>query len=163
MTQLDQMLCGDLRTHVEEILEDWQEATQEEPWLSLPREHRIDHLPAVVRGLIDVALCGPSSEAAHRAMVEASAKRGSDRRDQGTQQELVFTEHYLLRKAMQRYLERVAGPERASDALIRIDMAISLATRASLQGYHRRELERMDRWPAVLDLIVSESPLLAED
>lgn len=156
-------LCEHLHEHIPEILVEWQSATAEEPWLSLPRADRVDYLPPVIRSLVDVALCGRSSLAVIRAHLYAAAAHGHDRREQGFAHDLLFSEYYLLRQAMWYYVRRLAPPLRASDAIMRIDEAITLSTRASLCGYYQPELERAGRWPAVMEELAADAPLRAAD
>ena len=47
-------ICDDLREHLPEILVEWSSLTTEEPWLSLPQEHRLNNLPNVVIDVRDV-------------------------------------------------------------------------------------------------------------
>jgi hypothetical protein len=48
----------------------------------------------------------------------------------------------------------------AIDAILRVDSLISLASLSSLRGYHRRTFAMRGQWPAVLDQLASEWPLL---
>lgn len=152
-------LCEELSDHVSEIVMDWEGVTRTEPWLLLPKGYGIDHLPEVAEALIEAAICAPKRQEAQRKLIRDSAKHGHDRREQQFGQDNVLVEYQLLRAAMEILLRRVAGPERAARALIQVDAAISIATRASLFGYHRAELEKSGRWPAILDELVGESPL----
>ena len=42
-----------------EILDNWQAVCQEEPWVHLPADFDLDHLPDLLHDLVDVALRGP--------------------------------------------------------------------------------------------------------
>jgi hypothetical protein len=155
-------ICEDIKSHVQEILADWEGLVREEPWYSLPREHRIDSLPAVVVGIVDASLCAPAEKEAHRAKVAAACEHGSTRREQGIPEHLILTEYHLLRWAIWRYLHRKFGPsDRVADAIMRIDMAITAATNASMWGYFRPEVEAQGKWEEAFDRIVASSPFLA--
>ena len=154
-------LCEDPNALVPEVMGAWQALAAAEPWLSLPDEHRFDSLPDVVSHLLDAALCQPNDATAYRAKVEVAAKHGTDRRVRGFEQDLLFAEFHLLRGAIWDVVRR-HYPAAVDGALLRVDAAISAATRASLYGFHRAELQRAGQWPGILERIVSESPLLAQ-
>lgn len=162
MTDLETLVpvCDDLKAHVPEIVQEWEGITQEEPWTSLPKAHRIDELPAVAIGLFDAALCEPADPEAHRQKVLAAVSHGEQRREHGLPDAVLLTEFYLLREAIWRYLKRTKAAAVADHAILRIDNAIMLATRAALVGYHRGEYESRQRWPLAVDRLIAESPLL---
>lgn len=155
-------ICEDIKSHVPEILADWERLVQEEPWYSLPREHRINSLPAVITGLVEASLCAPAEKEAHRAKVAAACEHGVSRREQGIPEHLISTEYHLLRRAIWHYLLRKFGPsDRVAGAIMRIDMAITAATNASMWGYYRKEVEAQGKWEEVFDRIVASSPFLS--
>jgi hypothetical protein len=43
---------------------------------------------------------------------------------------------------------------------MQIDTAITLATNASLWGYHRQEIEGMGKWQEGMERLIESSPLL---
>jgi hypothetical protein len=151
-------LCGDLNAHVPAILAEWQAVAREEPWLSLPEEHRFDSIPDLLRELLRAALCGrEAAPRAYRAMVESAVEHGRQRRGQGFAHDLILSEYYLLREAVRRHLARTrAGGRGAVGDLLRVDAAISVATHASVLGYHRAEIEALGRWPAVIEGVAGE-------
>ena len=152
----------DIRAHVDDILRDWERITSEEPWMSLPEHHRLDALPLVARTLCDAALTrGGGTAEAYRRFVSAAAEHGETRRKQGFAKELLFTEHYLLRQAIWRYV-RAHHLARAHDVLVRMDAAVTSGTRASLIGFHRGEFEARGRWPAVLEEVAAQAPVADE-
>ena len=156
-----QVLCADLKDHLPEILVEWREITREEPWLSLPEEHRLNSLPDVLSALLDAALCTPEEMAAQERHVIAAAEHGRARREQGFRDALLFTEYYLLREAVWRYLRRLStDSEKVRQAIFRIDTAVTVATSASLFGYHRDEIERRGEWPEVLQRLITASPVV---
>jgi len=149
----------DVKAHVDAILRDWERITAEEPWMSLPEHHRLDALPKVAQALCDAALTpsGGSVEA-YRQFVWAAVGHGEMRRQQGFAKELLFTEHYLLRQAMWRYVT-AHHLARAAETLVRLDAAVTVGTRASITGFHHAELQQRGRWPAVVEDIVRQAPL----
>lgn len=153
-------VCEDLKAHVPEIVTEWEAITHEEPWTSLPKAHRIDELPAVAIGLFEAALCIPADPEAHRQKVLAAVSHGEQRRAHGLPDAVLLTEFYLLREAIWRYLKRTKEAMTADVAILRIDNAIMLATRAALVGYHRCEYEKRERWPLAVDRLIAEAPLL---
>jgi hypothetical protein len=154
-------LCEDPNVLVPEILAAWQAVASEEPWMTLPDHQRFDSLPDVLRGLLDAAICQPNERTVYRAHVEAAAKHGTDRRTQGFPHDLILTEFYLLREAVWRVV-RHRYPTDAGTAILRIDNALTTALRASLLGYHRGPLEGQGHWPAAIDQLVDDSPLVRQ-
>jgi hypothetical protein len=153
--------CRDLRQHVGEVLAEWEQLVRKQPWYSLPPEHRIDNLPDVVVGLVEASLCEPRNLERHRQQVEAAVGHGFHRRTQGIPESLILTEFHLLRQAIWNYLVRKFGPaEGVVTAIMRIDCAITLATNASMWGYHRPEITALGKWDAGIERLSSSSPLL---
>lgn len=152
-------LHDQLRDALPRILADWLELPREEPWLAMPAEHRVDSFPEVTGALLDAALGPRGDAAAAEALTVAAAKHGRHRRDQGFAQELLFAEYYLLREALWRTIQSVPPAHAVDDAsltaMLHLDGAISVATRASITGYHRDELEAMGKWPAALQNILA--------
>ena len=154
-------ICESVRGHVPEIVREWEQLVWDSPWMGLPRAHRINGLPDLIVGLVEASLGDPEDLERHRQKVAAAVEHGVQRRAQGVDEHLVLTEYHLLREAMWRYLRRRYGPsDAATEAIMRIDTAITLATRASLQGYYRDELEAAGRWEGIVDRLAVESPLL---
>jgi hypothetical protein len=154
-------ICEDLKANVNRIVQEWYHLVHAAPWVSMPPGTSIDHLPPVVLGIAEAALCAPADMEAHRQKVWAAAKHGQDRRRQGYEEPLIFQEYHYLRQAIWNYL-RQAHPESETvmKAIFRIDTAIQLAITASIQGYHREELEQQGHWPQIIETIVGDSPLL---
>lgn len=150
-------LRNDVQSHVDEILQAWTRITAVEPWMSLPSHHRLDALPTVTIALVDAALTpGSGRTDRYRAFVRAAAEHGETRRQQGFDRELLFTEQYLLREAIWQFLMR-AHPDDAADAVLRLDAAVTVGTRASLVGFHRQEFTANGRWPTILEEVVQQS------
>ena len=154
-------ICEDIKNHVSEVLVEWEQRVREEPWYSLPAEHRIDNLPDVIIGLVEASLCNPADVESHRRKVVEAAEHGTHRREQDIPEHLIFTEYHLLRQALWYYLERKFGSsDRVTQAIMCIDTAITLATNASMWGYHRQEIEAMGKWEEGIERMISSSPLL---
>jgi hypothetical protein len=155
-------ICEDIKSHVADVLDEWVNLVREEPWYSLPPDHRIDSLPDVIVGLVEASLCNPADIEAHRQKVAAAAVHGTHRREQSIPEHLILTEYHLLRQALWRYLTRRFGSsDHTTAAIMRIDVAISLASNASMWGYHREDIEGMGKWESGLERIIATSPLLA--
>jgi hypothetical protein len=151
------VLRDDIKAHVGEILKTWTEITATEPWMALPVTHRLDALPIVTAALVDAALTpGRGRVDRYRRFVYAAAEHGETRRKQGFDRELLFTEHYLLREAIWQFLTRT-HPDHATDAVLHLDAAVTVGTRASLVGFHREEFTEKGRWPAILEEVVQQS------
>jgi len=154
-------ICDDIKNHVSEVLVEWERLVREEPWYSLPAEHRIDSLPDVIVGLVEATLCNPQDEDAHRQHVAAASEHGEHRRRQGIPEHLILTEYHLLRRAIWQYLiDKHGSGQEIVDAIMRIDTTISVATNASMWGYHREEITAMGKWDAAMERLVLQSPLL---
>ena len=154
-------ICEDIKSHISDVLLEWERLVREQPWFSLPAEHRIDSLPDVLIGLADAALCSPGDVQAHRRKVDAAVEHGHRRRQQGIPEHLIVTVYHLLRQAIWYYLVRKLGTDsRVQDAVMRIDSAITTATNASMWGYHRTEIEAMGKWEEGMTRIVQSSALL---
>jgi hypothetical protein len=154
-------VCEAIHRDVPQIVERWLEAAAKEPWFETPEEKMVDELPHVIRRLADVALRTPGDEELHKEKVRAAARHGEERREQGMNTEVIFREYHFLRIALWEYLQELMEDDRARlDAITRVDMAISVASRASLYGHHRPELEEAGEWPERVERLVAESRLL---
>lgn len=126
-----------------EVPVEWERRVREQPWYSLPADHRIDSLPEVVVGLVEASLCSPQDADAHHHNVLAAAAHGTHRREQGVPEPMILTEYHLLRTAPWPYLSRTLGAwDRVTEAIVRIAAAISLATNASMRDHRRSEADR---------------------
>lgn len=154
-------VCRAIHRDTDAIIERWLDAAKEEPWFSMPRERMVDKLPHVIGRLADVALLAPGDEQLHREKVLAAARHGEERREQGIPTEAIFREYHFLRVSLWRYLESTLDEDHTRlEAITRIDLAISIACRASLYGYHRQELQKSGDWPGRVEKLASESSLL---
>lgn len=130
-------LIAEVGEQIPDILSDWQTLTGTHPWLQLPERLDLDHLPELVHALIDTCIGRDGSP--KRQVVEAGLLHGRHRSKQQYPDHLLFREYHLLREAIWRGMHRRHPHVRETvSAISRIDAAITVATRASLQGYHRR-------------------------
>lgn len=157
--QSSRALIVEVGERIPDILSDWQTLTGVHPWLQLPDDLDLDHLPDLVRALIDTCVGRHEAGDPKRRVVEAGLKHGRHRTGQDYPDHLLFREYHLLREAIWRGMHRRHPHERETvSAISRIDAAITAATRASLQGYHRKtwddevveKLVRESAWPEEL-------------
>src|SRR5262245_32751701 len=153
------MLCESLENNITSIVAEWKRLTDKPPWTSLTDSQRIDHLPPLLRAMIEGAVCGPGSHEARLHVVESAIKHGEQRRAVGFPLEAIFDEHSFLRMATWRFLTRETKSLSHSGIvaeIIRLDAAIGIATLASLRGFHRAEFERIRDWNGVISDLVTE-------
>ena len=154
-------ICEDLKANARKLVEKWDRRTTGEPWVSLPKDYRVDHLPDVLVGITEASLCRPLDEEAHRENMWAAVHHGSQRRKQGVAEHVLFREYHLLREVIWRYLQKRDYPD-LLQAITRVDAAISLALMASLRGFYRNELEDEGQWSETIDNLLDSSPFLRE-
>lgn len=151
-------LCEHLEDHVEAIVSEWVVLASEEPWAQLEPTERLDDIRPLVRGILQTSLADPRNLDTHREKIAAAARHGRQRRKQGFDAPLLFAGYTFLREAMRRHLLGCGVPvEMAMDALLRIDIATTMASMASLRGFYREEHEALGGWERVLDEMARES------
>jgi two-component system, cell cycle response regulator DivK len=139
----------------ETILTRWADLVKEEPWFSLPREHRMSNLPDVVTALVRASLLEPRHPEADKAAVLAGAEHGHNRRTQGIPESLIPIEFHLLRQALWRFLNDSLSPSDATySAILGIDRSITLTLNAAMWGYYREEIEAHDGWDSAVERLV---------
>ena len=147
---------------VPEILTSWRTLAAREPWRRLPSGDHLQQLGALLQPMLHAASGGDGATHWHEAYVRCAAEIGRRRREEEVPREALFGDFHLLRQAAWETLrERLPG-EAASSAILRIDVAISVCTRAALLGYHYRELGPEQRWETLLEETTRESPLWPE-
>ncbi len=107
--------------------------------------------------MIEGVVCGDASHAARKDVVQQALIHGANRRTHGLSVDIVLEEQSELRAAAWRFLTDSAQPATLSEVLaeiLRLDSAISIATLASLTGFHRAELERTQDWGAIVENLV---------
>lgn len=156
-------LCRRLRADIPHILSDWQAIIDEEAGQDLPADYRLIDVGDLVLQLVEAAVCRPADLEAHRRGVLAAATHGTALRGFGIREDLIFQEYALLRRAFWYRLQWLERDGRtALDAIERIDRSITLATMATLHGYHREELEALGRWDEILRLLMHEAETLSD-
>lgn len=162
MSQSMEEICEAIHRDTDQIIARWLEAAEQEPWFAMPQEKMIDELPDLIRRLADVALRTPGDQELHRQKVMAATRHGEERRNQGIDTEVIFREYHFLRVSLWRFLQDLLDDEEVRlRAITRVDMAISVASRASLYGHHRPELEEAGDWRERVEHLAAESRLLA--
>lgn len=105
-----------------------------------------------------LALLAPHDRELCRTLLHRAAAHGEMRLEQGLPDALLFQELYLARESLWTYIKE-HDPDYGglrSEAILRIDMALSLAAKASLRGYHRPAFEARGEWPQVIDQLLEE-------
>lgn len=150
----------DLLEHAPEVLRFASEALAGTA-LWRPPDHTFEPLADVVVGLIDASLLHPTELAAHERKIAAAVRYGEQRRAEGMTAMFLIGEFAALRDGLRRYLERCASPRRTvRDALIRLDMAQTVAELAAMRGFHRDRFEEAGLWDTLVVKLARESPLL---
>lgn len=144
-----------LLANTDAILARWEDAVREEPWFSLPREHRVANLAAVVQAIAEASLLAPGSRDAIRKVVIAGAKHGFNRREQGIPESVIPIEFHLLRRALWRYLSETFSPrEDTYSAIVAVDGQITHALNASMWGYYREEIDAHGGWENAIEKLI---------
>ena len=143
-----------------EIVAGWREIGKDEVWLALPENMDFDHLPDVLRALARATFSLRVDPDLARKLTEESAKHGSDRQEQGFQEAYLYAEYTLLRRSTWEMFQEHLSAAEAYGAIVRADALLSLSTLACLRGFHRPTYEERGDWPATLDRLVDEWPLL---
>jgi hypothetical protein len=150
----------DLKKHAPTILRLWQEVLTEPP-LRLPPGHDPGELPAIIQDLIEVSILRPHDVQAHEAKIRDAVRHGERRRKDGASETLIFEEFAALREAIRRYLELCEVPKwKRREALMRLDMALSVAEQGSIRGYYRDAFEKVTLWDNMINQLARTSPLL---
>lgn len=145
----------ELTARESEILAEWEHLCSDAPWNALPESHRLDALPGVLAAAV-AAACSIWSQERQIEVVRAALKHGEDRRAQGFEVHVLFTEFYFLREAIWRTLLQITDATGAYEAVLPIDHALTVATRGTVAGFHRQEFENQGRWKERVDALVRE-------
>jgi hypothetical protein len=147
------ILCEDLEPNVSEIVTEWKRLTNRPPWSTLSHADWVDHLPPLLRAMIEGVVCNNGSHAARRQVVERAIIHGEHRRAHGLTVENILEEQSELRTATWSFLVRQVDSVATSGIvgeILRFDATISVATLASLTGFHRHEVEQTRPWEQVI-------------
>lgn len=149
-------ILEDLRARSDEVVSRWAARIEVEPWLALPEEAKIDHVPELVDAVVSAILADPSTREARERAVRIACRHGQERRRQGLQDAVLHREHHLLRASIWDVVrERHGGDAAAYEAISRIDMGTTMTTTGSLHGYHVDDPEERD---AVARRLAEEGP-----
>jgi hypothetical protein len=133
------------------IIAEWERLSREEPWHVDPHRYGIDALHETIRAVLDIATWGSTDAFAAERLVRTAAAHGEQRRAQGTSDDALLREYHALRAALWRFLHHAPprGPA-TMGAIVRVDVAIGIATTVALRGFHRSELAPGTSWEADL-------------
>lgn len=134
-----------------EIMSDWDRSTDALPWSQLEKSERQNDLAGVITRVIDCAMSPAPRAERVNAMIEAACNHGAFRRRQGVDVHSIFREYDVIRAATWRQLKNLVGPPTSYDAIFVIDGLLSVATRGTILGYHRREMEENGLWSKHLE------------
>jgi hypothetical protein len=132
-----------------------------EPWSHLAAEDRTSALPEVAGRACTLALKVGAGRNECVLLLESAAHHGFVRRRQGLAESSLFEELAFVREAIWADIQARFGRESqvAAEIILRIDMALTLASQASLRGYFRIEFEERGLWPrALAELEVAWAP-----
>jgi hypothetical protein len=137
----------DLRGALAGVLDAWTERSRHAPWHIAPGRFGADAIDEVLRAILDVAMAAAGDYGAHERLVRVAVVHGDQRRAQSAGDDALLREYHALRESLWLYMERAGvAPQQALPAILRIDVAISVATTAALRGYHRMEFEPGLAW-----------------
>jgi hypothetical protein len=154
-------LCEQLRASLHGVVRSWNEMMRGTPLDSVKGTERLDNVPDLVLGMVEASLCNPADRASHEEKVAAAVKHGEVRREQGFSEELLFEEYDALRKAFWRTIRAIEDDaERCTMGILRIDLAMTLATHASMRGFFRKEIEATGDWDQEIRELADSSPFL---
>ena len=149
-------ILEDLRRRTDDVVENWLERMEAQPWLRLPPEATVDHVPEMIEALVAAILGEPSVEEARRNAIRVACKHGNHRQEQGLDDSVLHREHHLLRASIWDVIRRRHGDVPACFAAIsRVDVATTMTTTGSLHGYHMDGLEERD---AAAERLAAEGP-----
>jgi len=135
-----------LLAEMDEIMADWDRSTDELPWSGLEESDRQNNLVSVITRIIDCAMSSASREERVTALIDAACAHGDTRRRQRVDVHSLFVEYDKLRAATWRQIKAVASAPTTYDAIFVIDGLISIATRGTVLGYHRAEMQANGLW-----------------
>jgi hypothetical protein len=129
-----------------EIMAEWDRKTDELPWSELEHADRQNNLAGVITRVIDCAMSDASRDVRVNALIEAACAHGESRRKQGVDVPSLFTEYDVARTATWRQLKTLTAPPTSYSIIFVIDGLLSVASRGTVLGYHRKEMEANGLW-----------------
>lgn len=156
MQDLARQLKHEAASIAEQAIQDWNRLAEKEPWHRLPPSLDLDHLPELIRCLADAALGTFFARDERVKLAEYAVKHGEHRFTSGSAEDILQREYELLRWGMWNRIKKMTTSERASEAIIRLDSAMTFALGATLRGYHRQVIEETGDWPNALARYIDE-------
>ena len=133
--------AADVRDELALVIAEWERLNVEEPWHVDPRRHGTDALHETIAAVLDVATWSGADRLAHERLVRGAAAHGDQRRAQDADDAALHREYHALRAALWRFLRHAAMPAPAMiAAVLRVDVAIGVATMVALRAYHRGDV-----------------------
>jgi hypothetical protein len=143
--------------NVDQVVEEWEEAARRDSQLKERGTLWSGALADLFAAIADAALLRPESRQARLDLVWRAARHGQEWREEGLPQQLLVVEHHVMQRALARYVARFARDSRGHlEAITRVDVAINLCMRASLQGFRRPEREAEGEWPDAVEMLAWE-------
>ena len=159
MSSVFEEIRSGIHAHVPQLLQEFVDATKDEPWIHLPADFKTDNLAGVLRHVVDLALTDADTAGSCRNVIDEGSQHGEIRLRHGFPDSLVFQEYYILRTLIWNYIRKyhqAQNSEFAFEAIVRVDAAVTLATKASIRGFHRPAFEEQGRWPECLVALEDE-------
>jgi hypothetical protein len=135
-----------LLREVDEIMLAWDRNTDELPWSGLEAAERQNNLASVITRVIDCAMSPASRKERVDSMIAAACAHGEFRRRQAVDVPSIFVEYDKVRTATWQQLKTLVGAPTSYDAIFVIDGLLSIATRGTVLGYHKVEMEKIGLW-----------------
>ena len=159
LKQLCDRIVREAHDIADQIINRWTEIARSEPWLALPDDLDFDHLPELIQNMARAALCTDFDHGHCRALLMTAATHGDHRAREGFEEELIYREYHLLRRALWTRMKQQHG-ETADVyyASMRLDTISTLAATGALHGMHQREFKEQGRWPDVLEDVMADWP-----
>jgi hypothetical protein len=135
-----------LLAEIDEIMADWDRSTDELPWSGLEKGERQNNLATVITRVIDCAMSSAGRGERVGSLIDAACAHGEFRRRQGVAVESLFLDYDKIRSATWNQLKDLADAATSFAAIFVIDGLLSIATRGTILGYHRAEMEANGLW-----------------
>lgn len=145
-----------VRANEAEVIRIWKQRTQQEPWLRLPENALIDHVPDLLRAILDVVQGPADPGSARERVIRMSILHGRQRSENGFEDSILHHEHHLLRHAVWEVIRHHGPPEARFQAIARFDVMLTHTTSASLHGYHLERGSSPLTDDAVVDHMLSQ-------
>lgn len=156
MNKLGKYLKDNATQVARETLDGWNTLAEREPWQRLPQGLDMDHLPQLIACLADAALLTFFGMDERHALAENAVKHGLHRYNEGVADDVLQREYELVRWGLWSRVKHQVPPRVASEAIIRLDSAMTFALGATLRGYHRHAIEENSDWSDSLARYIAE-------